>query len=281
MLDLSMINPYIRVAMHSIISAHSEIKRRIIFDYELIYIADGEFTFTYDDIAYLCKSGQFILIRPGISHSFHGIDYDLAQPHIHFDITHIGNSRQVPVSFKDWDALTGKEKGWIREDVFHQYPKTPLVFFADKQQALALFYQIIDTPDASVITRKAKLMELLELLINDNFANAFRSENPTYPVEKQVKDYIDAGQGLCMTLDDFSKHFNYSKCHLEHCFGARYGAGIMAYRNQKRMETAKQLLQQNSVTAVSEKLGFSSIYVFSRAYKNYFGVSPKTTKSTQ
>ena len=49
-----------------------------------------------------------------------------------------------------------------------------------------------------------------------------------------------------------------------------------------RMETykskRKELLKNNSVSKVCEMLGFSSIYAFSRAYKNFYGYSPKNTK---
>jgi AraC-like DNA-binding protein len=37
---------------------------------------------------------------------------------------------------------------------------------------------------------------------------------------------------------------------------------------------AKELLRDVSVTEISEKLGFSSIYAFSRAFSNFFGQSP-------
>jgi AraC-like DNA-binding protein len=41
------------------------------------------------------------------------------------------------------------------------------------------------------------------------------------------------------------------------------------------MEAALQLLQAGeSVTQVSDKLQYSSIHAFSRAYKNYFNESP-------
>ena len=42
MLDISSINPYIRVAMQSVLSKGKIIASRIIFDYELIYIEDGD-----------------------------------------------------------------------------------------------------------------------------------------------------------------------------------------------------------------------------------------------
>ena len=280
MLDASVINPYIRVAMHSVFSAGHEIKRRIIFDYELIYIAGGEFTLNYNDVDHLCKAGQFLFLRPGVPHSFSGIKAELAQPHIHFDITHMGNSPQVPVSFKDWDALTREEKTWVRKDVFFESPKTPFVYFSDHQRALDLFYEIVGQPNASALFRKAKLTELLDLLICDNFPNVLKQESHPYPAAKQVKDYIDAGQGLTVKLDYLAKHFNYSKCYLDRCFQENYGVGIITYRNKKRMQLAIEMLKSASVTAVAENLGFSSVYAFSRAFKNHFGISPTGSKKS-
>lgn len=273
MLDVSAINPYIRVAMHSILPANHEIKRRIIFDYELIYIADGEFVLTYNEMEYHCKKGQFIFLRPGVPHSFSGIKNDLSQPHIHFDITHIGDSTQVPVSFKDMVALSDRERNWIRDDIFSDYPKVPIVMFFDKEKALKLFYEIIDS-SISILTRKAMLIQLIETLINDNFSAILKQQYNAYRIEEHIKDYIDAGQCLTAKLDDIAKQFNYSKYYLDRCFKERYGVGIMAYRNEKRMKTAKEMLKHTTVSIVSEKLGFSSIYVFSRAFKNYFGISP-------
>lgn len=273
MLDISAINPYIRVAMQSVIPAGHEIKRRIIFDYELIYVADGEFILTYNGKEYSCKKGQFIFLRPGVPHSFSGIEKDLSQPHIHFDITHIGDSTQVPVSFKDTDAMTEKEKGWIRDDIFSAYPKEPAIAFLNRESALNLFYETIDS-SLTMLTRKAKLIQLIEMLINDNFSTVLKQQNSTYCVEKHIKDYIDAGQCLTAKLDDIAKQFNYSKYYLDRCFKESYGVGIMEYRNEKRMKMAKEMLKHDTVSAVSEKLGFSSIYVFSRAFKNHFGVPP-------
>ena len=278
MLDISVINPHIRVAMHSVIPRNDELKRRIIFDYELIYIADGEFVLNYNEVDYSCKTGQFIFIRPNMPHSFKAIKTDLVQPHIHFDITHTVDSHKVPVCFNDRDHLSEQETRWIREDAFSDFPLTPFVYFNDTEQALNLFYEIVDT-NTSALSRKAKLIQLLEMLIADNFKKVFESESRFLPVEKQVKAYIDSNQGFAVNLDDLAKRFNYSKCYLDRCFQKRYGVGIIAYRNQRRMQTAKGLLQQHSVSAVSEALGFSSIYVFSRAFKNSFGISPNSFKN--
>lgn len=277
-MDISKINPHIRVAMHSVLSANVQIGPRIIFDYELIYIEYGTFTFNYCGTNYYCKPGDFILIRPDIQHSFYGIQHDLSQPHIHFDITTLKDSSTVPVCFKDKSDLNQDEVQLIREDIFKNYPKNPFVVFTDKEYVLKLFYEIIDTPLGFDLSAKAKLILIIEQLINDNFKNCFNDSSTHYPIEKSVKDYLDAGQGDICNLDVISKHFNYSKYYLDRKFQNAYGISIMAYRNKKRMLLAKEMLNTLSVTEVCEKLGFSSIYVFSRAFKNYFGISPSKAK---
>ena len=282
MLDNSIINPYIRMAIQSVLRKGTTIARRIIFDYELIYVEDGEFILNYNETDYHCKKGQFLLLRPGISHSFTVTDADLAQPHIHFDMTHTPDSRQVPVCFKDLNTLENAERKNIREDIFQKYPQTPFIVFSDHQAALELFYAIVNHPKPSSLAQKGLLVKLLDILIEDNFPDVFENNgNLIYSIEEQVKDYLDANQGLNAKLDDIAKLFNYSKCHLEHRFKDRYGISLIAYRNNRRMQSAKIMLATQSVSDVSDKLGFSSIYVFSRAFKNHFGISPSDYKNAR
>ena len=154
-----------------------------------------------------------------------------------------------------------------------------MIRFADHPRALALFYEIVREPKASSLSAKGKLLSLLDLLIADNFPNCFaESDEPAYPLAQQLKDYIDAGQGLSSQLSDLEKQFCYSKYHLERRFKQLYGVSLIAYRNQRRMQRSKELLQQHSVSVVAEKMGFGSIYAFSRAYRQYFGCSPSADK---
>ena len=279
MLDNSIINPYIRVAMQSILKKGTVIATRIIFDYELIYIADGKFVLNYNGKDYPCHKGQFLLLCPGISHSFSNISTNLSQPHIHFDITYLPDSKQVPVCFKDLEDLTDEEKKKIRGNIFEDYPQSPLVTFSDTETALHLFNKIVTQPKPSSLAQKGLLIELLDMLIADNFPGLFEeNRNSLNSIEKLVKDYLDAGQGASSSLEDIARQFNYSKYHLTRRFKKRYGISLILYRNNRRMQLAKTLLLTETVSAVSEKLGYSSIYVFSRAFKNHFDVSPTDFK---
>lgn len=276
-MQLSLINPYIRVAMPSVITPGHNIMSRVIYDYELIFLERGEFTLIYNNISYNCQAGNIIFIRPGTVHSFQ-IDRDeISQPHIHFDITHRLESDKIPVSFKNIDVMTPEEKKQIHQDYFSAYSDSPLIKIRNKNMFLRLFYHII-SEQTSPLIKKSLMIQLLSIIIDDNFPN-LTEERQRISVTAQIKNYIDAGNGFRMTLDDFTKIFYYGKFYLEKKFKAAFGVGIIEYRNKIRMEYAKHLLEKRSVTKVADELGFQSLYSFSRAYKRHFGIPPSKSKS--
>ncbi len=278
-MNISDINPYIRLAIHSELMPNYVIKKRIIFDYELVYLREGELTFVYADKKYKCQAGQFIFIRPGIPHSFHVGSAGLLQPHIHFDVTYSSSSEVTPISFKDRDQLSPRETALIQKDRFSEYPEEPFVTFSDTHRALGLFFGIIEAPSdtAGALGQKADMIKLLSMLISDNYPECFTSVRK-HSIEGQIKDYIDAEQGMDMSLSDFAKQFSYDKFYLEKRFKAEYGVSIIAYRNHIKMSLAKRMLAAESVSAVAEKLGYNSIYSFSRAFKIHFGFPPSEIK---
>lgn len=270
---LSLINPYIRLAIPSVIPSGHNIIRRVIYDYELIYLERGEFSLTYNDIVYHCTEGDIIFICPSIPHSFKINNGEISQPHIHFDITHRPLSDKIPISFKDIDSMTDTEKSWIDKNHFNSYENSPIIKIQNKEKFLKLFYQII-LNEVDILEKKANMIQVLSMLIKDNFPDIIEGQ-ANLDVAHQLKDYIDAGNGLKMQLEDFEKTFYQSKFHLEKKFKEAFGMAIIEYRNKKRMKIAPVLLKNHSVSEVAETLGYQSIYSFSRAYKQYYGYSPR------
>ncbi len=272
-MHLSLINPYIRLAIPSVIPSGHNIMRRAIYDYELIYLECGKFTFTYNDTDYHCTEGDIIFICPGIAHSFQLNSGEISQPHIHFDITHRPHSDKIPISFKDIGNMTDTEKSWIHQNYFNSYKNSPLLKIQNKERFLNLFYKII-TNETDTLEKKANMIQVISMLIKDNFPDTI--EGQAYSdAAHQLKDYIDAGNGFGMQLEEFEKIFFQSKFYLEKKFKEAFGISIIEYRNKKRMETASCLLKNNSVSKVAETLGYQSIYSFSRAYKQHYGYSPR------
>jgi AraC-like DNA-binding protein len=271
-MHVSLINPYVRVAMESVIASGHNIMTRVIYDYELIYLQKGSFTFIYGGMPHQCTEGDFIFIRPGVPHSFQIENGDISQPHIHFDITYRPQSESIPVSFKNIDKMTDSERRLIHNDHFSDYPLMPIITVKNKDEFLSRFYSVI-SGENDVIMKKGLLTQLISDIIRDNFPDMLE-ESQSVSVARQIKDYIDAGNGMGMSLDDFANTFYYDKFYLERKFKKAFSLSLIEYRNKKRMELANTLLNIHSVSSVSEMLGYRSIYSFSRAYKAHFGYSP-------
>ena len=277
-MKISDINPHIRLVMRGKLLHGHNIRRRVIYDYELIYLEKGSFTFVYADREYSCAEGDVIFIRPGVPHSFYVNNGDISQPHVHFDVTYRLESESIPISFKDISEMSEEEKGWIHVNYFESYPDDPFLRLKDKKSFVELFFKIIDSKENNApISAKGMLTELISEIICDNYADIFEKQS-AYSVANHIKDYIDAGNGFSLDLDGFARFFSYSKYHIEREFKEYFGAGIIEYRNKKRMQYASRLLETLSVSEAAEKLGYGSIYSFSRAYKSFYGYSPTKKK---
>lgn len=276
-IDINSINPYIRRAINSCLKKESVITKRVIFDYELIYIEKGSFVFEYNGSLYDINENTFILVRPNVTHAFYMNKQDLWQPHIHFDLCYNKNSGNTPISFKDAPNLNAYEQTLMQTDAFLEYPQNPIITLTNKR-AKTLFYEIIRDEYQQSLTVKAKMVELINYIIEENFSKSLVQTRVRYHIAKQLKDFLDSGQGLCFSLDDLEKQFSYSKFYLERQFKKEFSVSLIAYRNERRMKAAKEMLCEMSVSQVAEKLGFQSIYAFSNSFKKRFGYSPKNQK---
>ena len=77
-------------------------------------------------------------------------------------------------------------------------------------------------------------------------------------------------------LSSIGERLGYSYSYLSQMFSKRIGMSITEYFHLRLFETALQSLYDGAgVTAVAEKLGYTSVPNFSRAFTNYFGVPPR------
>ena len=92
--------------------------------------------------------------------------------------------------------------------------------------------------------------------------------------------YIDQNIFSLKKIGDLGNVFFYDINNLSKIFHAQTGISLNKYFISKKMEAASELLEKGeSVTEVSDKLQYSSIHAFSRAYKNYFNLPPSGSKN--
>lgn len=97
-----------------------------------------------------------------------------------------------------------------------------------------------------------------------------------------VIDHIVKNLNNNITLDSLSKVANYSPFHLQKVFKQVIGDTPKQYIVKLRLQNALHLIvihPQKSIFEIAMDCGFSSTAVFSRAIKNYFGISPDKIRS--
>ena len=124
------------------------------------------------------------------------------------------------------------------------------------------------------------LLHRMLILIYDSLTQT-DTEVQDYQVDEKsmlaykIMAYIDENVFSIQHLNEMESVFYFKYRYLEKCFIAITGVTISGYYKEVRMRHAAKMLKSNlSVTEISEKLNFSSIYSFSRAFSDFHGCSP-------
>lgn len=92
----------------------------------------------------------------------------------------------------------------------------------------------------------------------------------------QVMSYIDNRIYSMKNLREVAAAIGYNYSYISTLFHKTVGVTLNTYFKTKRMNEAKKLLQDNktSVSEVARIMNYSSVYAFSKAFKEHFGSSP-------
>lgn len=91
-----------------------------------------------------------------------------------------------------------------------------------------------------------------------------------------IMSYIDTHIFSIRSLGEISKLTNYNYSYISDLFKKTTGRTLSTYYQSARLKAAQLLLREGKLTVgeIAELLGYSSVYVLSRAYKNMYGISP-------
>ena len=97
----------------------------------------------------------------------------------------------------------------------------------------------------------------------------------------RLMSYIDTHIYSLKNLEELTAVTDYSYGYLSFVFKKTTGETLCSYYIRKRMEAARLMLTEGNlkITEISERLGYSTLYAFSKAFKGHFGISPKNFKN--
>ncbi len=248
--------------------------------WEIVYVDSGEINAVTDGIGRTLSQGQVIFHRP-------------MELHAHISNRVVPNSMLV-VSFTcESAAMEFFDKKIFTLD---KTPKTLLTLFINEaKNALGSIpneYTDKDPLDfSSAPFGSLQLLEcyLTEFLLTlkrsdvDAASKAVRSEDSRTLAHSSIvglmTDYLNDRVCENVTLSDLCSSFYMGKTQVCALFGEHVGMGPMEYYSSLKISRAKKLLLDGvSVSKISDMLGYSSIHIFSRAFKKAVGVSPTEYK---
>lgn len=137
--------------------------------------------------------------------------------------------------------------------------------------------------DGYVLLTKALLIKLL-ILVNRSFTKDISGTeaevifNKYKSVVQDAKEYIEENFSQELTLDKIANAVSYSKSRFCFLFKAVAGETCIEYLNRVRIEKAKELLKNTSlsITEISFNVGYYTTSNFNKNFKLITGVTPKS-----
>ncbi|RXZ81307.1 AraC family transcriptional regulator [Paenibacillaceae bacterium] len=241
--------------------------------YEISYIASGKGVFTCDGVPYAVQEGDLVLNLPGQMHN--GIA-DQQEPFRYF---YVGFAFQE----RTGQGHEGRDAFLHIRKMFDQV-ETPVIA---NQKGIAtpftnLFHELINLKNYSPLMIETYLQQLIVMAYRSFYDRwvlyyaPISKSDETKNIIYGVINYIDVHLLELTELSAIAAELNYSYTYLSHIFSRETGLTIKEYYNRKRFEKASEWLKlsQWSVTQIAEKLHYQSIHSFSKAFRNYYGISP-------
>ena len=93
----------------------------------------------------------------------------------------------------------------------------------------------------------------------------------------RMMNYIDTHIYTLCNLESIADAMKYNYSYLSALFKKTTGNTLLSYYKTKRLEVAKFLILEGKmkISDIAETLNYSSLYSFSRAFKEEYGISPK------
>lgn len=107
-----------------------------------------------------------------------------------------------------------------------------------------------------------------------------KKDESTIDVIKKAKEYIELNYAKDIDLDEVSKYLQISSYYFSKIFKKKTGKNFIEYLTQIRLEHAKILLNNSSMSMkeICMEVGYSDANYFSRTFKKNVGLSPTEYK---
>ena len=233
--------------------------------YELTIITDGEGSVITNGTETKVKRGDIYFSLP-------------------CDMHEIRSSKNAPMKYDFFSFYTDNEKYLTELEGIARYLSVNDRVFSDERIAALVCDAIMEFIDDSEFSEDIlySIFKQIMIYIIRNFgSNAAKSRirvaSQADAICYQVMNYIDTHIYSMRSLDELSDIMKYNYSYLSALFKKTTGNTLLSYYHKKRLEVSRLLILEKSmkISDIAETLNYSSLYAFSRAFKEMYGISPK------
>ena len=246
---------------------------------ELTLITEGEGLYQIDLVDYEVKKGDILFVLPLLLHSV-----SLAQPQNEemisetyvFHLNFLGGNSTDICSTRYFVPI-------MNHELILPYlitPKHPAYVSIRK-----IFCQIASLYNEEVpgyeLALKGLFLQVIFLLLQystKQAKNVLPEEGTPADKLKNVLDYIEIHYAQTISVEELAKICCFSEYHFMRFFKKHMNMTCVEYVNNVRLEKAVELFEQGntSILEVSLSVGFHNLSYFHRAFKNKYGMTPRS-----
>lgn len=228
----------------------------------LHYVESGKGTFEVNGMKYNLKEGDGFILRKDTAVNYTG---DTSEPWRNYWIVLSGNYLNEYL----------KETTLMTKDVIH---------FPENSESRDIIKYICDEtkkelpnikPKSWYYSHVYKLLYLLELEFPaSNTLKVINSFIPDYA--KLAHNYMSTNYMNAISIQEVADFIGISRSYLYRKFRDKYNQSPQNFLQDRKMNIAKRILieQDDPIYIVAEKVGYYDQLQFSKAFKNYYNLSP-------
>ncbi|HOJ09712.1 MAG TPA: AraC family transcriptional regulator [Clostridiales bacterium] len=241
--------------------------------YQIVFILNGEGEIILGNNAYNTSVNQVYIFKPNVEHSIKASRFKLLNiVEVKFYCNNtISESLvyQLPSIIKDTGQSIRTAFVNIVEEVKMQDKYTEYIINSLFTQIIFFLVRISET-EPSYSCRKN--IDRVNYKDDRSIRNEKEGDEPL----TAIIDYIMQNYFMEIKLIDLAEIVYLSPIYFCSIFKERYGVSPIQYLQSVRLENAKKLLidTNNSITTISERVGFQSVNYFSRYFKTHEGITP-------
>ena len=240
-------------------------EKHIQWAHEITYIVRGRANILCGDKTYNCKAGDVIFNPKGTAHEINSADgHSLRYYYIAFDIVDLKNECEQKLA----DFFNSAQPSFTAADrsIAHTFHDIFLNLYGG------------DTFSSVIVADGIRKLLICVLRSLSGEANQVYVPDVRFGKKRtvaQICSFIDSNVEDINALKKLPQMFDYSYSHISSFFSKSMGLSLKEYFLMSRHRHACELLKSGmSVTAIAERMGYSSIHVFSKAFSSRENISP-------